>query len=216
MKKRSGESYKRKSRLKRPTPFFIIVCEGLVTEEDYFKCFPYYHSLGHGTFSHKAVHIEGGAGQHTKVVERADLVYKKYSKELGTIRPDEVWCVFDCDNDLDSLKKAVRLADSKGFKAIYSIQCFELWYVMHFQNLTSPVDKKEYDRKIDAALKIRYTHGTRGMYDLLLPFQEVAIQTAERIWNEKYAKSEMYEDAITNVHTLVTSLNEAYLNLKRH
>ncbi|MUG87274.1 hypothetical protein GNP92_13105 [Paenibacillus timonensis] len=214
-RKRSDESYKRKRKLIRPLPFFIIVCEGEVTEDDYFKSFPYYHSLGYGVFSHKAVHVEAGAGQHMKVVEKAELVYKKYCKEFGAIRPAEVWCVFDCDNDLESLIKAVKLAGKKGFNAIYSIQCFELWYVLHFQNLTSSIDKREYDRKISNALKIEYTHGTRGMYELLKSSQDQAINMAERIWSEKNQQGKSFEEPITNVHKLVVALNDAFVKLKK-
>jgi hypothetical protein len=39
--KRDSNSYKRKKKYIRPSPFFIIVCEGKVTEPDYFKGFPY-------------------------------------------------------------------------------------------------------------------------------------------------------------------------------
>lgn len=222
MKKRRGDSsYQRKKRYIRPTPFFIIVCEGSVTEEDYFKSFPYYHSLGGGSyglngqsFIHKAVHIEAGAGQHVKVVEKADRVYKDFLKEYGTINPNEVWCVFDCDNDMKGLRSAVQAAKNKGFNAIYSIQCFELWYILHFQRITSPIEKKEYDKKISKFIGVKYTHGMRGMYNILLPYQELALNTAKQIWNEKFEEGKLFEETITNVHELVIALNQAYKNLK--
>lgn len=116
--KRSNGSYQRRSKSIRPSPFFIIVCEGEVTEEDYFKSFPYYHSLGKGNlqgqlYEHKAVHIEAGAGQHIQVVKRAEKVFNEFIKKYGTVKPSEVWCVFDCDNDIIALKLAVEAAKKK-------------------------------------------------------------------------------------------------------
>ncbi|MCY9692279.1 RloB family protein [Paenibacillus alginolyticus] len=217
--KRSDASYGRKKRYIRPNPFFIIVCEGKITEVDYFKSFPYYHSLGKDTsvgvrYSHKAVHIVPEAGQHVQVIEKADRIFKDLNKELGTVPKEDVWCVFDCDNDVTALREAVELAKRKGFHAIYSIQCFELWFVLHFQNLTSAIDKREYDIKTGKFCDINYTHGTKGMYELLLAHQETAISKSKQLWTSKDETNCLYEDPITNVHELVVALNQAYSNMR--
>ena len=99
-KSRNASSYRRKKKYIRPSPFFIIVCEGKVTEVDYFKEFPYYCRLGGGPdgeyqYRYAAVYIEAAAGQHGKVVERACEVYAELINKYGTVYPDEVWCVFD-------------------------------------------------------------------------------------------------------------------------
>jgi len=177
--------------------------------------FPYYHSLGHGIYSHKAVHVEGGAGQHMKVVEKAERMFKEYRKMFGDVKPDEVWCVFDCDSDAVTLREAVQAAERRGFHPIYSIQCFELWYVLHFNPLTNAIDKGEYDRQISNFFNIVYKHGTKGMYLMLREHQERAIRAADRLWQEKHQQNRLFEDPITNVHTLVTALNNAYLGLER-
>jgi hypothetical protein len=148
-----------------------------------------------------------------KVVEQADRIYKKFHKEYGTVSPKEVWCVFDCDYDVDALRQAVQAADKKGFNPIYTIQCFELWFVLHFQALSVAIEKKEYDNKISTYLKMKYSHGTRGIYQLLEPYQNRAIKLAEQLWNDK--KQLVFEDPITNVHKLVLELNNAFANLRK-
>ena len=212
-KKRDSNSYKRKKKYIRPSPFFIIVCEGKITEPDYFKGFPYYGKLGTG-YSHAAVYIVPDAGQHEAVVTKAYEVWKDLNEEYGTISPNEVWCVFDCDGDPDGLNRAIQAARSKKFNAIYSVQCFELWYMLHFQMVRGAINKTEYDKKISEYLGIDYTHGTRGMYALLKEHQDDAIRTARQLWEQKAKMCELQGDPITNVFLLVEALNSAYETLR--
>lgn len=204
-KGRRTSSYRRRKRGIRPNPFFIIVCEGEVTEPDYFKSFPYSCKLGY-SYVHGTVHIVSGAGQHEKVVIKADEVWRKLKKEYGAISSNEVWCVFDCDGNTDSLNRAIKAAESKGFNAIYSIQCFELWFLLHFQPLTTAIDRKDYDRRLSNHLGINYEHGMKGMYHLLQNRQEDAIRAAKQLWEQKAELGELTGDPITNVFMLVEAL----------
>jgi hypothetical protein len=218
-KSRDLSSYKRKRKYIRPSPFFIIVCEGKVTEVDYFKGFPYYCKLGGVSssgyqYSHAAVYIEPGAGQHEKVVEKANDVFVELKKKYGTIHPSEVWCVFDCDDNSAGLDRAIQAAELKKFNAIYSVQCFELWYLLHFQMITGAISKTEYDRRISRNLSICYSHGTKGMYTLLKERQEYAIRSAKQLWEQKAQVGELRCDPITNVYILVEALNDAYKKLR--
>lgn len=208
--KRDSSSYRRTSKRFRPKPFFIIVCEGKKTEPDYFKGFKYY---GSGfQFVHSTVYIVPDAGQHEQVINKACEVYDKLQREYGTIKSKEVWCVFDCDGNYEALKKAIQLAKRKEFNAIYSIQCFELWFLLHFQQVTGPIT--DYDEKISKYLNINYNHGMTGMYEYLEKFQQTAIENAKRLWEDKKQMGNLQKDPITNVFVLVEALNEAYEKLK--
>jgi len=218
-KKRDTSSYKRQKKYIRPSPFFLIVCEGEVTEADYFKAFPYYSKLGAASdrgyyYSYGAVYIVPGAGQHENVVTKANKVWVKLNKKYGTISPDEVWCVFDCDGDPEGLNRAVQAARAKKFNAIYSVQCFELWFLLHFQMVTGTISKTEYDKRISEYLGICYTHGTKGMYSRLKERQNFAIQAARKLWAQKVQMGEPQGDPITNVFLLVEALNNAYEGLR--
>lgn len=168
-------------------------------------------------YSHAAVHVVQGAGQHESVVTKAYEVFVELNKEYGTISPSEVWCVFDCDGDQDGLNRAIQAARSKKFNAIYSVQCFELWYLLHFQMVTGAIDRAKYDKKISDYLGICYTHGTTGMYELLKECQGSAIRRARQLWEQKAQLGELQSDPITNVFLLVEALNDAYERLRnRH
>lgn len=217
--KRSAVSYRRKSKTIRPNPFFIIVCEGKVTEPEYFKKFPYYYKVGGLSpegmhYSHKPVHIEAEAGQHAQVVKNAVRILREMNKTFGTIEKKDVWCVFDCDEKPDSLTEAVQMATAQGFNPIYTIQRFELWFVLHFQHLSTAINPKDYDKKTSKYCGINYEHGTLGMYELLEARQQIAISNAKQLWAEKERNGNRFEDPITNVHLLVEALNQAYTNLK--
>lgn len=215
--RRNDASYSRKPRkgTRRPRPFFLIVCEGKKTEVDYFESFPY-RSLGMSAtsgqvYSHSPVRVIGNAGQHQDVVRRAVKEYQHLKGEYG-ISPQDVWCVFDCDHDLPALRQAIQAAKNKGFNPIYSIQCFELWYLLHFQQLTVAIDKRDYDKLISRYIGMEYTHGTKGMYLKLASRQHTAIRNARQLWETKMRHSEELSDPITNVFMLVEALNNAHNN----
>lgn len=187
MGKRTLSSYKREKRAAflSKNPYFLIVCEGKVTEPSYFKEFPYYKDFGdrdkYGNPNpHSAIRLIPNAGKHKSVIEIAYkeflLMRKEYGK--GAINPSDVWCVFDCDYENDeenrNFHEAIDMAKKHGFNAIYSIQCFELWYVLHFQYLVSAISRTQYSEIISRALDIKYEHETEGMYNLLINNQQVA------------------------------------------
>lgn len=217
--KRSDRSYSRKKKSIKPSPFFIIVCEGSVTEVDYFKSFPYYRQLGKRTgyqsYQHESIRIDGGAGQHEKVVAKASKVFREFNDMYGGISPSEVWCVFDCDNNPTELQKAVTSARKKGFNPIYSVQCFELWFLLHFQVLTTAIPKSDYDKKISQYLGINYSHGTTGLFSKLegQP-QQHALKVAADLWERRLDENQLFEDPLTNVFLLVNELNLAFNNIK--
>ena len=47
---------------------------------------------------------------------------------------DQLWCVFDCDDNKDSeLQAAISYAEKHGYKIAYSNPAFEYWYLLHFE-----------------------------------------------------------------------------------
>jgi hypothetical protein len=47
-------------------------------------------------------------------------------------KPDTVWLVFDKDNLGAKFASALREAETRGFRIAYSIECFEVWLLLHF------------------------------------------------------------------------------------
>ena len=128
--------------LERPT--ILIVCEGENTEPSYFRQF----KLSSATI--KPV----GEGYNTiSLVKRALHLSKEKSYE-------QVWCVFDADPKPDNPKHAknfndaVKLAERKGFGVAYSIQAFEYWLILHFDDHQGGgMNRNDYNNKINQLLK---------------------------------------------------------------
>jgi len=214
---RDDKSYKRKKKGVQPQPLFLITCEGEKTENYYFSEFPYCNSLGAANqlgqyYLTNAVYIKKAAGQHCGVVDTARTVFLELKKRGLLIKPQDVWCVFDCDNDIDSTRQAVERAHILGYNSIYSIQCFELWYLLHYQELNGVVNKEEYDKKISQYIGQEYSHEIKGMYKTLFEQQTDAIRRAERLWNNADRDGDLFCDPVTNVHILVEALNKAHAN----
>lgn len=52
------------------------------------------------------------------------------------ITPDEVWIVFDKDNlSDDQFLQTVQEAEENKYRIAYSIECFEVWLLLHFKRI---------------------------------------------------------------------------------
>lgn len=60
---------------------------------------------------------------------------------------DEIWCVFDVDEH-PNLKRAIGRALQKKVKLAVSNPCFELWLILHFQDQTAHIDRRDAQRLV--------------------------------------------------------------------
>jgi hypothetical protein len=65
----------------------------------------------------------------------------------------EVWVVFDKDDfPVSDFEKAVQLAADNHIKCAYSIESFELWYLLHFNYYDTRISRDEYSKKVSSLL----------------------------------------------------------------
>ena len=179
-------------------PTILIVTEGMKTEPNYFRSFP--------ISSLEVECIIKGAGRITESV----VEYAKKLNEDNDINADIVWCVFDSD-DFVSFDQAISKAKKYGFKVAYSVESFELWYVLHFQYLTAQIKRNSYVDILKEKLKDGYAKNSERMYELLLDKQSIAIKNAKKLeqYHDEYetiAKSKRRPS--TTVFKLVEELNQ--------
>ena len=120
----------------------LIVCEGTKTEPNYFDAFA---QKQQGIIVYD-IEVKG-LGRGTKdVVEKAIALKNKNNY-------DRVWAVFDKDEfPAKDFNEAIALGDKNGIEVAWSNEAFELWYLYHFQNVTTGVPRKDYEEKISAAV----------------------------------------------------------------
>jgi len=223
-------------------PTFIIFCEDGVCEPIYFKSFetPF---IKINTIPNQKSDLDNVANALTHCREKGIM-----DEALEMVNSDdiEIWCVFDMDctqrADIKTEVKfqtSIELAQSKGLKVAWSNDAFELWILMHFQDIDTGEEYKsrtiyyeklttifsELPQKNDRLIRalahssfnykqdLKHENNFRG---IVLPElrakSEEAIRRAEEL-EERYKRQGISEivkqSPCTKVHHLVRGLLEA-------
>jgi hypothetical protein len=194
-RKTNSRSYSnRKLDIREVKQQFLIVCEGKKTEPYYFKSFRVPKAV---------VSIEGAAGDPTRLVNSA---YKLSNED----EYDQVWCVFDRDVGAwtaQNFNNALQNAKNYGFHVAYSNECFELWYILHFEFLNTGLPRSDYEDKLSELLGTKYQKNDPTIYKQLLEKQPIAIKYARKLLNSYDPLDPERDNPSTTVHLLVQALN---------
>jgi hypothetical protein len=125
---------------------FLIVCEGTETEPNYFHHFKRKIREKHRDSVSIEIH---GKGMNTEsLVARAVRLKNRANPDYT-----QVWCVFDKDNFTDEqFNSACTNALNNEIQIAYSNECFELWYLLHFEYLQAAIHRNQYIKKLDVYL----------------------------------------------------------------
>ncbi|MDR2922888.1 MAG: RloB family protein, partial [Treponema sp.] len=172
---------------------------GKKTEPNYFKKF----EANPEVFD--AIDVQG-TGYNTE-----SLIKKAISIKNEAIQKKEpyieTWCVFDKDDfPIESFEKAIKLADQNQIKCAYSIEAFEIWYMLHFNFCETALSRLQYNEKLSELLKKPYSKNDTGMYLLLSKRQSRAIQNAKKLYDKQYSLPLKDQNPITTVFQLVERL----------
>lgn len=186
----------------------LIVCEGTKTEPNYFEAFA---EKQQGVIVYD-IEVKG-LGRGTKdVVEKAiDLKHKN--------NYDRVWAVFDKDEfPAKDFNEAIVMGQKNGIEVAWSNEAFELWYLYHFQNVTTGIARKDYEEKISAAVnaspkykskkKYKYTKKNPDNYEIMTTYgsMESALQYAKAKHLEYKDSRYANQNPCTTVYHLVLQL----------
>lgn len=138
----SREQIERSYHPRRHQYVFLIFCEDEKTEKAYFEEFNLLIPMG-------TIFLEVyGKGLGPLELVKFAITRKQAFEEEHGISPDQVWAVFDVD-DADKVeyptrsqhfREAISLADTNKINRAYSHEVFELWLLLHFQEV-SPEQK---------------------------------------------------------------------------
>jgi hypothetical protein len=173
----------------------LIICEGNRTEVNYFE------ALCKDIRSRSTpIEIKSGAAFHNdpeRIIARALDLAESY---------DHVWVVFDDDARDRALDLAKKACD-KDLSVAFSNPCFEVWYILHFENRTGPFKNSQAVKNRLKRKHIRDYRESMGVYDRILPHQQDALQRAEslRAWLIDNAKLET-DNPSSSVDRLVVFL----------
>ena len=118
----------------------IIVCEGVKTEYQYFEAIR--KTLRLPTVTVQVVH--SGATDPRSIVRNALELRQERERERRWSADDTAWAVFDGDEhrlrDPANWNDAFQIAGKKVSLAV-SNPCFELWYLLHYQDQQGYIDR---------------------------------------------------------------------------
>lgn len=117
---------------------FLIVCEGEKTEPNYFNYFK--EKIKEKNKDSVIIEVHGKGMNTLSLVNEAICL-----KNDSVIDYSQVWCVFDKDDFTDdSFNTACKKASDNDIEIAYSIESFELWYVLHFNYHQSQSHRDDY------------------------------------------------------------------------
>jgi RloB-like protein len=140
---RRNDSLRRRRPVREVKRRILIVCEGEVTEPNYFN------DLRHQTRSLVELRIEPG-GTPKALVEQAVEAKRAAEKAAKrgkdeNLKYDVAWCVFDVDEH-PFVAEARQQASDNGIRIAVSNPCFELWALLHFQDQHAHIERHEVQR----------------------------------------------------------------------
>lgn len=187
---------------RKRNPVVYLICEGSETEVRYFK-----------RFRSRGCHID--IIPITSQYKAADKLVQKARATMGhhPYYPDDgdvIWCVFDRDDNTDEmLRRASQLAEKEGYFLAYSNPAFELWYLLHFQEQTTPVaDCNAIIRQLKQKDYLPQYEKNRDVYEQLLPLQKSALSRAKKRMQRLKAENDEILCRGSNPVTTVAELVE--------
>ena len=101
-----------------------------------------------------------GTGRNTEsLVDSVEEFFNFTDKEISSkmIRYGKIFVVFDKDDfTKQAFNNAVIKCINKGYIALWSNECIELWFLLHFNYLDTAISRKEYFKKLSKCLGIEY------------------------------------------------------------
>lgn len=210
---------KRARPVRQPKPVMHIYCEGEKTEPNYIN--GYINSKHQGNRRLKIIRIEKTSkNTPIQLVEEA----LKQQKSRSTPKEDIFWVVYDRESNQkypdDLHNKAYEKAGSRVEVAISNV-CFEIWILLHFQEVTAPYRNYE-DLYKNSQLcnhfeKIgfkKYEKNSASLYSLLDAMVDDAKIRAEKMNDATKNSSEINDprpyqlNPFTDLHKLLNAIDD--------
>lgn len=201
---------KRLDRSKKIQPeYHLIVTEGTKTEPEYFNAIK---EIINRQYSERIYLEIYGIGENT-------ISLFESAKQIAENNPNgckHVWLVYDKDDfPSESFNATEHLCkkhstQERGYHAIWSNQCIELWFLLHFNYLQSDISRQDYYPKLNKYLRdIRkgdYKKNRNDMFEILYPNVQNAIKNAKKLYGRCEGKTPAESAPCTMVFKLIEAL----------
>ena len=193
-KKRKEARQIRKSKaIKERSESWLIVCEGTKTEPNYVNSIIQYANRITEESKLKADVI--GVGRNTETLVECVDDYFDYVDKFGAQKKGipyaKTFVLFDKDSFRpQQFNNAIEMAKVRGYIPIWSNECFELWYILHYCNYCSDNGRNAYFKKLTELLGDKYDKAS-DIFELIHSPERLkqAMNYAQRLDIESSCKS---------------------------
>ncbi|KJS74885.1 MAG: hypothetical protein JM57_03370 [Comamonadaceae bacterium BICA1-1] len=211
--RQAARELKRRAAVRQPYERLLIVCEGAQTEPQYLREIQQTFRLA--TAHVQVLHSQIGT-EPQQVLEYALIVFKEGDRERGVHAGefDRIVVVFDRDEHKTYHAALAQAAAQSGkirndncaavpIDVVASVPCFELWLLLHFEDVHAPLHRHEALERLKMHLP-SYEKGSGGHWATALDRVELATQRAQRL--AKTATAHDGTQPYTAMHELVSRL----------
>ena len=209
----------RQERPKRIQPeYHLIVTEGTDTEPSYFEAIK------------EKINSQYRGRVQLDIFGEGDNTVNLFKKARQRVQDNpngyrHVWVVYDTDDfPAEHIDEVPRLCDQNSteeteYHAVWSNQCVELWYLLHFSFMQSDLHRTEYWPKLSGWLSQigarEYEKNRVDMYEILEPFMDFAIANAKRLAELNEGRRPSQSAPGTRIYELVEKLRPYLLEYKK-
>ena len=215
--RRNIRKLRRSQASREPRRGFVLFCEGLNTEVEYFKAIRRIYSSTLIQWE-----IYGGVGVPYTIAEKAierakslGLTRHSRSKKDSYEKNDQVWAVFDRD-DHPQFEEAVANCETANVRVARSNPCIELWLILHEQEFDRYEDRHTM-QKILAELRPEYNPGGAKTPDCedLVKRVDAAERRSETQLRRRAEEDNPYGNPSITVGRLTREIREAHARAAR-
>ena len=189
--------------------YHLIVTEGTDTEPAYFGAIR--NKINLHFHNRIALDVHGEGDNTVNLFERA-----KARASRSAVIYRHVWVVYDTDDfPADHVDRVVDLCQQASteeteYHAIWSNQCIELWFLLHFSFMHSDLRRSEYWPKLTELLTGlgagEYRKNRGDMFALLQPYMGEAIRNAKALAEYNTGRRPSQSAPGTTVYQLIEKL----------
>ena len=216
-----GKSWMRnrrdKARMIQPE-YHLIASEGTETEPQYFGAIQ--RIINSKYRDRIQLKVEGIGDNTVNLLMKA----RQYVQNNGIVFK-HVWIVYDTDDfpaeNIDMVAQLCEEYSAQGetiYHAVWSNQCVELWYLLHFMYMDTDIDRSRYWPKLSDWLKNigagGYEKNRPDMYEVLRPYMDIAIANAKRLDKQNEGRKPSESAPGTKVYELVEMLRPYLLDTR--
>ena len=200
---------KDEARLIQPE-YHLIASEGTETEPQYFGAI---QQIINAKYRDRIqLKVEGIGDNTVNLLMKA----RQYVQNNGIVFK-HVWIVYDTDDfpaeNIDMVAQLCEEYSKLGetiYHAVWSNQCVELWYLLHFMYMDTDIHRLLYWPKLSDCLKSIgegiYKKNRPDMYEVLRPYMDIAIANAKRLDKRNEGRKPSESAPGTKVYELVEML----------